>query len=133
FQNGRAVMKTALAWIVGANAALFLFGAIQHIGVALGPFREPRIIPAAVVEAACGVVLTFAFATLFRHSERARRWIAISNVIALVGVLIGLIALAIGAGARTASNDFYHRLMLVLIGTAFALLYMGRARTRSPV
>jgi hypothetical protein len=125
-------MKTALAWIVGANAALFLFGAVQHIGVALGPFREPRIMPAAVVEAACGVVLTFALAALFRHSVRARKWIAISNVIALVGVLIGLIALAIGAGPRTASNDIYHRLMLVLIVSAFTLLYVSRARTRTP-
>jgi hypothetical protein len=36
----------------------------------------------------------------------------IGNLIALAGVLIGLVALAIGAAPRTASNDLYHRLML---------------------
>ena len=106
---------------------------VQHAGVAVGPFREPRIVPAAVVEAACGVTLAFAVAALLWHSATARRWTVVSNGIALTGVMIGLVALAIGAGPRTASNDFYHRLMLVLISTAFALLYVSRARTRSRV
>ena len=28
-----------------ADAALFFFGAVQHAGVAIGPYREPRISP----------------------------------------------------------------------------------------
>ncbi len=34
-----------------ANAALFLFDAVQHAGVAIGALHEPRIVPAAIVEA----------------------------------------------------------------------------------
>jgi hypothetical protein len=33
----------------------------------------------------------------------------IGNVVALGGVLLGMVALAAGRGPRTASNDFYHR------------------------
>jgi hypothetical protein len=52
----------------------------------------------------------------------------IANVIALVGVVIGLVALGIGAGPRTPTNDLYHRIMLVLIGTSFLLLFLTRRR-----
>ena len=37
-------MKTTIGSLMLANAALFFFGAIQHAGVALGPFHEPYII-----------------------------------------------------------------------------------------
>ena len=50
-------MKTVLGLIMVANAALFLFGAVQHAGVAIGPFHEPRIIPAAIVETICAIAL----------------------------------------------------------------------------
>jgi hypothetical protein len=119
-------MTTLLKLITVLDGALFLFGAIQHAGIAVGPFREPRIIPAALVEAVCGVALAWAAAALLRQSVTARRMTAIANVIALVGVAIGLVALAIGAGPRTPTNDLYHRIMLVLIGASFLLLYVTR-------
>jgi hypothetical protein len=37
-------------------------------------------------------------------------------------------ALAVGAGPRTASNDLYHRLMLVLIAVATVALFFQRPR-----
>jgi hypothetical protein len=46
-------MRTLLGILMVANAALFIFGAVQHVGVAIGPFQEPRIIPAAIVETIC--------------------------------------------------------------------------------
>jgi hypothetical protein len=121
-------MNRLLVWLTGSNAALFLFCAAQHAGIAFGPFREPRIVPAALVETVCGVALAYAAAALVRQSMAARRATVISNLIALAGVAIGLVALAIGAGPRTASNDFYHRLMLALIGISFVVLYLGRPR-----
>ena len=121
-----------LAWITAANAALFVFGAVQHAGVAVSPFREPRIVPAAIVEAICGGALAYAAAALFRRTPAARRATIVANVIALAGVVIGLAALAVGAGPRTASNDVYHRLMLAAIGSSFVLLIVSR-RVRLPV
>jgi hypothetical protein len=126
-------MMNVLAWVTAANAALFVFGAVQHAGFAVGAFREPRIVPAAIVEGICGAALAYAAATLFRRTPAARRATVIANVIALVGVIIGLVALVLGAGPRTASNDLYHRLMLLAIGVAFVLLVASRARVRAPV
>jgi hypothetical protein len=67
--RGMRLMNILLAWVKRLNAALFLFGAVQH---------------------------------------------------------------GCGTGPRTASNDLYHRAMLVLIGVSFVLVYAARVRTPSP-
>ena len=100
-------MKSFLELVMAANAAVFFFGAVQHAGIALGPFQEPQIIPAAIVEAICGIALTWGVAALAGKGWSGRRAAVAANLIALFGVVIGLVALAIGAGPRTASNDLY--------------------------
>lgn len=121
-------MKTAAGSLMMANAALFFFGAVQHVGYAIGPFHEPHIVPAAIVESICGLGLFWGAAAIFRQS--ARRWLTalIVNLIALAGVLLGMVALALGRGPRTASNDLYHRIMLALIGAAVLILLVERNR-----
>jgi hypothetical protein len=52
----------------------------------------------------------------------------VANWVALGGVLLGIAALAVGAGPRTASNDPYHRMMLILIGAVILILCFGRSR-----
>ena len=122
-------MKTAAGLLMMANAALFFFGAVQHAGVAVGSFHEPRIIPAAVVETLCGLSLLWGATALFRDSRAPWRVALITNFVALGGVLLGIAALAAGAGPRTASNDLYHRMMLLLIGASvLILLFFGRSR-----
>src|ERR1700688_2570102 len=96
------------------NAALFLSGALQHTGVAIGPLREPVIIPASIVELLCALVLIWGTAAVLTQSHKAWRSALIGNVIAIAGVAIGMVALAVGAGPRTASNDLYHSIMLAL-------------------
>jgi hypothetical protein len=54
----------------------------------------------------------------------------ITNLVALGGVLLGIAALAAGAGPRTVSNDLYHCLMLILIAAVILILFLGRARLR---
>ena len=119
-------MKAAIAVVMFSNATLFFFGALQHAGVALGPFHEPYIVPAAIVETICGVALVAGGTALLTGW---RRWgmALVGNLVALGGVLLGRAALAAGRGPRTASNDFYHNLMLVLIGIAIVLLLAARA------
>ena len=108
-----------------SNAVLFFFGAVQHLGIAIGRFHEPRIIPAAIVETICGISLAGGAAFVFGHP--ASRWglPLISNLIALSGVLLGMAALVAGRGPRTASNDLYHHIMLGLIGASVAVLALG--------
>ena len=124
-------MVNVLTWITEANAALFVLGAVLHAGVAIGPLHEPRIELAAIVEATCGAALVYAARALFQRTTAARRVTMISNMIALGGVILGLVALAVGAGPRTATNDLYHRLMLTAIGASFLLLFISRARVRA--
>ena len=119
-------MRVAVALVMFSNAALFFFGALQHAGIALGPYNEPHILPAAVVETICGVALAAGGTALL---SGWRRWgtALLGNLVALGGVLLGKAALAAGRGPRTASNDLYHNMMLVLIGIAIVLLIAARA------
>jgi hypothetical protein len=121
-------MKTAAGCLMMANAALFFFGAVQHAGVAVGPFREPLIVPAAIVETLCGICVVWGAAALFRNSKAGWRTALIMNFVALGGVLLGIAALAAGAGPRTASNDLCHRIMLLLIGASLLILFSWRSR-----
>lgn len=123
-------MKTLLALLMIANAALFFFGAVQHVGLAIGRFHEPRIIPAAIVETICGIFL--ASGAVIVLSRALLPWSSplISNLVALAGVLLGMAALAAGRGPRTASNDLYHHIMLGLIAASLALLALSKSLTR---
>jgi uncharacterized membrane protein SpoIIM required for sporulation len=104
-----------------ANAILFFFGAVQHVGITLGPFHEPHIIPAAIVEGTCGLALASGAVASFHAGWRTA---VVANLIAVAGVLLGMAALAAGRGPRTASNDFYHRVMLVLAGASVVILFL---------
>ncbi|HUO27483.1 MAG TPA: hypothetical protein VMU61_17590 [Candidatus Aquilonibacter sp.] len=121
-------MKTAAGVLMAANAALFFFGAVQHAGIVIGRFHEPIILPAAIVEAVCGLSLLGGAMALFLDSTARWRAALIANFVALGGVLLGVAALAAGAGPSTASNDMYHRIMLVLIGVSLVLLFLERKR-----
>lgn len=124
-------MKAAAGLLMMANAALFFFGAVQHVGGTIGPFHEPYILPAAIVESICGVSLLWGATAIFRKSRRHWPTALIANFVALAGVILGMVALALGRGPRTASNDLYHRIMLTLIGGAVLLLFFERKGVRS--
>jgi hypothetical protein len=51
----------------------------------------------------------------------------IGNLVALAGVVLGIVALAAGGGPRTVSNDNLHRAMLTLIGLFFVVLFVVRS------
>lgn len=123
-------MDRLLAVITIANAALFVFGAVQHAGLPLGTFHEPMIIPAAIVETVCALALAWGAAAVLRKSSAGWGTALLGNCIALAGVLLGIVALAAGRGPRTASNDLYHRIMLVLIALSVAILLVWRSRVK---
>ena len=122
--------KDAVATTVGVLAALyavtFLVGALLHLGVrlpvGLAVLAEPRIVPATIVEGLCGLFLAVgAYATLTR---RTWAWSAVTaaHAFALGGVLLGMAALAVGAGPSTELNTLYHRAMLVALVAGLVLL-----------
>lgn len=109
-------MNDALRKLLGALAVVFaltfLTGAVLHAGGLLG---EPVIVPATVVESACAAGLLVAgYGTL-----RGRPWgwnaLIYAHAGALVGVLVGVLALALGPGEDTVLNTWYHRVMAALL------------------
>ena len=120
-------MRVLLGCVMISNALLFFFGAVQHAGVSIGYFHEPRIIPAAIVESLCGLSLVWGVAAVFGHSPVEWRTAITANLVPLGGVLLGMAALAAGRGPRTVSNDMYHHIMLALIVTALLLIFVARS------
>jgi hypothetical protein len=65
-------MKTVAGLLMIANAAIFFFGGVQHVGITVGWFHEQVIIPTAIVEVVCGLSLLWGAIALFRSSRT--RW-----------------------------------------------------------
>jgi hypothetical protein len=128
---------TAVTMAVGVLAVLyavtFFIGALLHLGVRIplgfAVLAEPRIVPATIVEGLCGLFLAVgAYAVLTR---RAWAWPAVTaaHAFALGGVLLGMAALAVGAGPSTELNTVYHRVMLVALVAGLVLLLTPIGRT----
>ena len=120
-------MRMVLGLRMALNVALFVFGAIQHVGVEIGPFSEPVIVPAAIVESVCALSLFWGVWAVFHESPAFWRIALIGNLVALAGVFLGIVALAAGRGPRTVSNDNLHRAMLTLIGLSFVAVFVARS------
>ena len=128
--NTRFPNWSAAQIVMLVNAALFVVGAILHMGVQVGPLTEPRIVPATVVETICALALIAGALAPFYASGVAGAAAVASNIVALAGLALGAIALALGAGPRTVSNDIYHLIMTLLALTALWLA-IARVRRRS--
>jgi len=128
--------RTGITTVVGILSALyaatFFFGALLHLGVRIplgfAVIAEPTILPATIVESLCALALSFgAFAVLTRMSFA---WTAAfaAHAFALGGVMLGIVALAVGGGPSTDLNTIYHRVMLVALVAVLALLLSPTGR-----
>jgi len=129
----RTGFATAAGILSAVYAVTFFCGALLHLGgrIPLGftVLAEPRIVPATIVESLCGMALAVAaFAVLTRMSW-ARTAAFTAHAFALGGVLLGMGALAVGAGPSTELNTIYHRVMLVGLVAVLALLPSPAGRT----
>ena len=122
-------LVTVISVLIVLEIITFLLAALLHVGVQfpLG-FSEPQIIPAAIVEGLCGLFLAVSAYAVFAH--RAWVWVAAiaAHVFAVAGVLLGITALALGAGPSTEANTIYHRVILVVLVVVLALLATPGAR-----
>jgi len=129
--------RTGFATAVGILSALyavtFFFGALLHLGlrVPLGfaVLAEPRIVPATIVEGLCGLALAVAAYAVFTNMRWAWTAAFTAHAFAVGGVLLGVTALALGAGPSTDLNTIYHRVMLVALVAILALLLTPAGRT----
>jgi hypothetical protein len=129
----RSMVATAVGMLAVLYAITFLLGALLHLGVRIplgfAVLAEPRIIPATIVEGLCGLGLAVgAYAVL---TGRSWAWSAVTGAyaFALGGVLLGTVALAVGAGPNTELNTIYHRAMLVALVAGLVVLLTPSGRT----
>jgi hypothetical protein len=132
----RSGMKIAVDILSALYAVTFFCGALLHLGVRIplgaAVLAEPTILPAAIVESLCGLALSFGALALLVRWNRAWTAVFAAHAFALGGVLLGVTALALGAGPSTDLNTMYHRVMLVGLVSVLALLLTpaGRAAFR---
>ena len=122
-------------------AALLFFGATLQTGVGIGPLREPQVIPFAILEMTCGIVLLFAVRVLL--VRRGWKIALVANAIASIGIVAEIVMRMTLAGPQTASNhsrlffpdgyvftvgdDFYHASVLGLISISLLILAIKRS------
>jgi hypothetical protein len=132
----RSGMKIAVGILSAVYAVTFFCGALLHLGVRLplgaAVLAESTILPAAIVESLCGLALSFGAFAVFARWNRAWSTVFAAHACALGGVLLGVSALALGAGPSTDLNTMYHRVMLVGLVAVLVLLLTpaGRAAFR---
>ena len=115
-------MTSFLRVLMTTEALTFLVGAGLHLGIPLFGLDEPRIGPAALVEALCGTFLATG-AWWYSRVSWGRSVALSAHALAVAGVLLGMAALAAGRGPSTPLNTIYHRTILVaLIGTGVMVL-----------
>jgi hypothetical protein len=128
-RNGIA---TAIGILSAVYAATFFFGALLHLGVRvpLGftVVEEPVILPAAIVEGLCGTALAVAAFTVLASRNGSWAVATAAHAFSLGGVLLGITALAVGAGPSTDLNTVYHRVMVVALVAVVALLLSPTGR-----
>ena len=119
-------VSRAVGVLLAAEATTFLLGAITHLGVGIllgfGVLQEPRIVDATIVEGLSALLLATAACAVLSH--RTWAWLAATAAhgFAIVGVLVGMFALAAGLGPTTTANTIYHRTILLVLVVGLALL-----------
>jgi len=131
--NQRTGVATAVGVLSAIYAATFFCGALLHLGVRIplgfSVIAEPTIIPATFVEGLCGLALAVAALAAFTHKSWAWTAAFAAHAFALGGVLLGITALAVGAGPSTELNTIYHRVMVVALVAVLTLLLSPAGRT----
>ncbi len=127
--NRWTTVVTVIGVLMVLEAITFLLAALLHLGIQfpLG-FSEPQIIPATIVEGLCGIFLAVGAYAVFVRKSWAWQGAVAAHVFAVAGVLLGITALALGAGPSTQVNTIYHRTILVVLVLVLALLLTPGAR-----
>jgi fluoride ion exporter CrcB/FEX len=118
---------TIVTVLMVGEAVTFLLAALLHLGIPPG-LSEPRIIPAAIVEGLCGLFLAVSTYAAVTHKPWAWGAATAAHVFAVAGVLLGITALALGAGPSTEANTLYHRVILGVLIVVLVLLATPGAR-----
>lgn len=127
-------MTTMLRILLAGEAATFILAALVHAGWLIGGYIHRE---ASVAESLIAAVLLAGLAATWVWPQRVDRAALIAQALALVGTLIGIFTMIVGAGPDSVPDIIYHTAMaLVLIwglGRALNLAARRRATTFMPI
>jgi hypothetical protein len=112
----------------------FMLGALAH---AMGWLQvsssaeEARILPAAVTELCCGILMLVAAMTLRAHRPGAWRNAIIAHVLAFAAIVTELLGLLLGLRDTTQASALYQGVMAAFL--LFNLIGLWRTRPRNPI
>ncbi|GAA2215729.1 hypothetical protein GCM10009850_111970 [Nonomuraea monospora] len=126
-------LRRSLGWLSLLYALVFATFALLHAGVELGPVWQPVIVPAAIVETLCCVVLVGGGCGALARRPWAWDGLIYTHAAALGGVLLGMLALAFGAEAAPDEGNAlltaYHGIMALALAAGLSgAFYVSRVR-----
>lgn len=108
-------MNRLLKLLLGVEAVIFILASASHLGLPVPWLVGPRILPAAVVEGVCGMVI------LYASLHGGARTAFICQTIAFAGVLLGLAALTLAGAARYPITDLGQVALLACLAPGLLL------------
>lgn len=131
--NSRNAMTTVFGVLAALYAITFFTGAMLHLGVQIPiggtVISEPTIIPATIVETLCGLALAAGAYAVLSNERGSWTVIVVAHAFAASGVLLGMAAIALGAGPGTDLNTIYHRVMLTALAAGLVVLLTPAGRS----
>jgi len=115
-----------------AGSAAFVVGSLSHIPIAIGPLKEPKIIPATIVEGLCALALAVGGVAILRGAAKAWETAIGAHIFVMLGVSLGVIRLSMGVNPRTVTNDVFHYTSLVALAAGLVLLWLNEENWRIP-
>ncbi len=115
---------SAFRVVVVCEAIVFLFAATLHTGA----FGVPQLLPAMIVEGLCGIGCMISAYAVLTYKRWAQKNALITQILVLVGVLVGIAAVTSDPTLRTPINLGLHGIMLVFIVIGLSLLSLPSTR-----
>lgn len=117
-------MDRLLKILLGVEAVIFILASASHMGLPVPWLVGPRILPAAVIEGVCGLII------LYASLHGSARTALICQAIGLSGVLLGLMALTLAGAPRYIVTDLGELVLIACL--ACGLLIADRLSRTAP-
>ena len=122
--SGRSETQAEILWYLMVEVIMFTFVALAHGGLLFTGHNDAR---AAMIEGAIAVVLAAALITSFVSPAQTRMMALLTQGLALLALVGGLIAIAMNVIARTTANAAVYVIMLITV--IFGLIVAQRGVT----
>ncbi|SEH02843.1 hypothetical protein SAMN05444920_13067 [Nonomuraea solani] len=122
-------LRRALGRLSLLYALIFFVFALLHAGITVGPVSQPVIVPAAIVETLCVVVMASGAYGALAGRDWAWDGLIYSHAAALGGVLLGILALTFAPSEPNVLLTWYHAVMATALAAGLGgAFYVSRVR-----